>query len=66
MEIKMMSTTEVATLLGCTKRNIIRMVHAGQLEPVNSQKSFYLFDEKQVLTLKSMKDERKKINRKTA
>lgn len=55
----MLSTKETATALGCTKRNIIRMVHAGQLEPVNSQKSFYLFDEKQVLTLKSLRDERK-------
>lgn len=55
----MMSTKEVATVFGCTKRNIIRMVHAGALSPVNSQKSFYLFDEKQVLTLKSLRDERK-------
>ena len=55
----MISTKEVATLLGCTKRNVIRMVKAGQLEPLNEQKSFFLFDKKQVLNLKSLRNERR-------
>lgn len=55
----MLSTKETATLLGCTARNIIRMVHAGQLKPVNSQKAFYLFDKNEVLTLKSLRDGKK-------
>ena len=55
----MLSTKETATLLGCTKRNVIRMVHAGQLKPVNKQKAFYLFDESEVLTFKSLKDGKK-------
>tara|TARA_R110000772_G_C13306320_1_gene439385 strand:+ start:4591 stop:4761 length:171 start_codon:yes stop_codon:yes gene_type:complete len=56
----MLSSLEVATLLCCTKRNVIRLVKTKRLQPINTQKKFYLFDETEVLTLKTLRDERKK------
>jgi hypothetical protein len=58
----MVSTKETASILGCTRRNVIRMVHAGQLKPVNEHKAFYLFDRDEVLTFKLGRDGKEKIN----
>jgi hypothetical protein len=55
----MLCTNEVASILGCTKRNVIRLVSVGQLTPVNNHERFFLFDEKQVLNLKSLRNERR-------
>jgi len=52
----MLSTKEVASLLGCTKRNVTRMVAAKQLKPINQHERFFLFDEKEVLTFKDVRD----------
>ena len=52
----MLSTKEVAQMLGCTVRNVSFMVKAGKLKPINQHERFFLFDEKEVLTFKDVRD----------
>lgn len=58
----MMSTKEVATLLGCTSRNVTLLVTKGRLKPANQHSRFFIFDEVQVLNYQNQRDGRKKTN----
>lgn len=55
----MKTTREVATLLGCSVRNISALVEKGKLNPIVKHKRFFLFDENEVLTFKSIRDGKK-------
>jgi hypothetical protein len=44
----LLKSKEVATILGCTQRNIALLVKAGKLIPVNNHKDFFLFDAEQI------------------
>lgn len=44
----LLKSKEVATILGCTPRNIALLVNAGKLIPVNKHKDFFLFDASQI------------------
>lgn len=52
----MLCTKEVASILGCTTRNVARLVTIGKLKPIHRHNRFFLFDEKEVLTFKSIRD----------
>jgi len=51
----LLKTKEVATILGCTPRNIALLVKNGKLVPVNNHKDFFLFDAEQVAFYNSKK-----------
>jgi hypothetical protein len=50
-----LKTKEVASILGCTTRNIALLVKAGKLKPVNNHKDFFLFDANDVELFNSKK-----------
>jgi len=58
----MMSTKEVAILLGCTSRNVTLLVTKGRLKPSNKHSRFFMFDEVQVFNYQNQRDGRKKTN----
>ena len=55
----MKTTREVANILGCSVRYVAVLVTKGKLKPIVKEKRFFLFDESEVLTFKSLRDERK-------
>jgi hypothetical protein len=51
----LLKSKEVASILGCTQRNVALLVKAGKLIPVNNHKDFFLFDAEQVAFYNSKK-----------
>lgn len=44
----LLRTKEVADLIGCTPRNITKMVMNGKLNPIYKGKLYFLFDKREV------------------
>ena len=53
--MSLLKSKEVASILGCTQRNVALLVKAGKLIPVNPHKDFFLFDAEQVALYNSKK-----------
>jgi excisionase family DNA binding protein len=44
----LITTKEAATMIGCTTRNITRLVNKGKLNPTHKGKMYFLFEKREV------------------
>ena len=48
VEKELLRSTDVALLIGCSKRNITKLVKSGKLTPTYKGKLFFLFEKTEV------------------